>query len=112
MTGTCTNRDPSMTDKTSHVAVEEATIADLHAAYTSGHATVRGVVQACLDRIAAYDKKGPALGLVIALNAHALDEADALDAAMASSGRLAGPMHGIPVLAKDNYDVAGVQTTG
>lgn len=100
-----------MTDKTSHVAVEEATIADLHAAYGSG-VTVRGVVQAYLDRIAAYDKKGPALGLVIALNDHALDEADALDAARASNGGLVGPMHGIPVLAKDNYDVAGVQTTG
>jgi amidase len=101
-----------MTDQTAHVAVEEATIADLHAAYRSGRATVRGVVQACLERIAAYDKKGPALGLVIALNDRALAEADALDAAMASKGGLVGPMHGIPVLAKDNYDVAGVQTTG
>src|SRR5205809_314684 len=55
-----------MADKTSPIAVEEATIADLHAAYTSGRATVRGVLEAYLDRIAAYDKKGPALGLVIA----------------------------------------------
>jgi amidase len=101
-----------MTDKTARVAVEEATIADLHAAYTSGRATVRGVVQAYLDRIAAYDKKGPALGLVIALNDRALEEADALDAALAKTGMLVGPMHGIPVLPKDNYDVAGVQTTG
>src|SRR5215831_289206 len=101
-----------MTDKIARVAVEEATIADLHAAYTSGRATVRGVVQACLDRIAAYDKKGPALGLIIALNDRALVEADALDAALAKTGKLVGPMHGIPVLPKDNYDVAGVQTTG
>ena len=69
-----------MTEPTTRVAVEEATIADLHAAYTSGRATVRGVMQAYLDRIAAYDKKGPALGLVIALNDRALEEADALDA--------------------------------
>jgi Asp-tRNA(Asn)/Glu-tRNA(Gln) amidotransferase A subunit family amidase len=101
-----------MTEPTTRVAVEEATIADLHAAYTSGRATVRGVMQAYLDRIAAYDKKGPALGLVIALNDRALEEADALDARMESGGSLVGPMHGIPVLAKDNYDVAGVQTTG
>jgi amidase len=101
-----------MANKTTHIAVEEATIADLHAAYTSGRATVRGVMQAYLDRIAAYDKKGPSLGLVIAVNDHALEEADELDAAMASSGGLVGPMHGIPVLAKDNYDVAGMQTTG
>jgi amidase len=101
-----------MSDKPVHVAVEEATIADLHAAYTSGRATVRDVIQAYLHRIAAYDRKGPALGLVITLNDRALAEADALDAAMARSGKLVGPMHGIPVLAKDNYDVAGVQTTG
>ena len=101
-----------MTEPTTRVAVEEATIADLHAAYTSGRATVRGVMQAYLDRIAAYDKKGPALGLVIALNDCALEEADVLDARMESGGSLVGPMHGIPVLAKDNYDVAGVQTTG
>lgn len=101
-----------MTDKTAHVAVEEATIADLHQTYTSGRATVRGVIQAYLDRIAAYDKKGPALGFVIALNGRALEEADALDDRMKAGGKLVGPMHGIPVLAKDNYDVAGVQTTG
>ena len=101
-----------MTNTTARVAIEEATIADLHAAYTSGRATVRGVVQAYLDRIVAYDKKGPALGLVIALNDRALEEAEALDARMKSGGCLVGPMHGIPVLAKDNYDVAGVQTTG
>ena len=101
-----------MTDPTARVPVEEATIADLQAAYTSGRATVRGAIEAYLDRIAAYDKKGPALGLVIALNDRALEQADALDAAMAKSGKLVGPMHGIPVLAKDNYDVAGLQTTG
>jgi amidase len=105
-------RNSAMTDTTARVPVEEATIADLQVAYQSGRATVRGAVQAYLDRIAAYDKKGPALGLVIALNDCALAEADALDAAMAKSGKLVGPMHGIPVLAKDNYDVAGVQTTG
>jgi amidase len=101
-----------MTDTTARVPVEEATIADLQAAYTSGRATVRDAVQAYLDRIAAYDRKGPALGLVIALNDRALEQADALDATMAKSGKLTGPMHGIPILAKDNYDVAGLQTTG
>ena len=40
------------------------------------------------------------------------DEADRLDQSFAASGKLGGPLHGIPVLAKDNYDVAGVQTTG
>src|SRR5258708_12631419 len=100
-----------MTDQTAHVAVEEATIADLHAAYRSGRATVRSVVQACLDRIAAYDKKGPALGLVIALNDLALEEADALDAAMAKDGKLVGPMHGVPLVATANYNAPALQTT-
>src|ERR1044071_47183 len=107
-----TNPESIMPDRTVRLSVEEATIADLHSAYTSGRAKVRNAIQAYLDRIAAYDKKGPALGLVIALNPRALEEADALDAAMAKTGKLVGPMHGIPVLAKDNYDVAGVQTTG
>lgn len=93
-------------------AIEETTIADLHAAYLDGRTTIRAVMQAFLDRIAAYDKKGPALGLVISINPHALDEADRLDRSFAASGKLAGPLHGIPVLAKDNYDVAGLQTTG
>lgn len=92
--------------------IEEATIAELHAAYWERRAEVRSVVQGYLDRIAAYDKKGPALGLVISVNAHAADEADRLDRAFAASGAFVGPLHGIPVLAKDNYDVAGLQTTG
>jgi Asp-tRNA(Asn)/Glu-tRNA(Gln) amidotransferase A subunit family amidase len=92
--------------------VEETTIAGLHAAYLEGRTNVRSVTQGFLDRVAAYDKKGPALGLVISTNIRVLDEADALDRTFAASGRLAGPLHGIPVLAKDNYDVAGLQTTG
>src|SRR5215472_7800413 len=93
-------------------AVEETTIADLHAAYLDRRTNVRAVIQGFLDRIAAYDKKGPALGVVISINPRALDEADRLDRSLAASGKLTGPLHGIPVLAKDNYDVAGVQTTG
>jgi Asp-tRNA(Asn)/Glu-tRNA(Gln) amidotransferase A subunit family amidase len=68
-------------------------------------------MQGFLNRVAAYDRKGPALGVVISVNARALDEADALDRAFSASGKLTGPLHGIPVLAKDNYDVAGLPTT-
>ena len=92
--------------------LEEITIADLHAAYRDGRATTRSVMQGFLSRIAAYDRRGPALGLVISVNTHALDEAERLDRSFAASGEFAGPLHGIPVLAKDNYDVAGLQTTG
>jgi amidase len=92
--------------------IEETSIAALHAAYLSGRASVVSVCQAHLDRIAAYDRKGPALGAIVINNPDALADAAALDAALASTGKLIGPLHGIPVLVKDNYDVAGLQTTG
>jgi len=92
--------------------IEEATIAALHAAYVSGRATAVLVCRAHLDRIAAYDRKGSALGAIIVDNPGALADAAAVDAALAATGRLTGPLHGIPVLVKDNYDVAGLQTTG
>jgi len=90
--------------------VVEATIADIHAAYRDGELTARQLVQAYLDRIEAYDKNGPSINSVITLNPNALDEADRLDAAM-RAGALAGPMHGIPILMKDQGDVAGMPTT-
>src|SRR5215472_12632431 len=92
--------------------IEEATIAGLHAAYVSGRATAVSVCRAHLDRIAVYDRKGPALGAIIIDNPDALADAAAVDAALAATGKLTGPLHGIPVLVKDNYDVAGLQTTG
>ena len=92
--------------------IEETTIAALHAAYLSGGATAVSVCQAHLERIAAYDRRGPALGAIIINNLDALADAAALDAALESTGELVGPLHGIPVLVKDNYDVTGLQTTG
>ena len=96
----------------SPLVIEESTIADLHAAYRAGSATALDVVGAHLDRIAAYDRKGPALGAVIVTNPDVLAEAARLDDHLRETGRLAGPLHGIPVLVKDNFDVAGLQTTG
>jgi amidase len=65
--------------------------------------TSHALTQAYLDRIAAIDKAGPALNSVIELNPDALKEADALDAER-KAGKLRGPLHGIPVLLKDNID--------
>ena len=90
--------------------VAETTIADIHAAYSAGSLTARQLVQIYLDRIDAYDKKGPAINSVISINPKALDEAERLDAALKTSG-FAGPLHGIPVLIKDQADVAGMPTT-
>ncbi len=92
--------------------VEEASIADIHAAYRAGVTNAGAVTQAFLDRIEAYDRRGPALWSIIVTNPHAPSEAEALDRHFAATGDFAGPLHGIPVLVKDNYDVAGLQTTG
>jgi Asp-tRNA(Asn)/Glu-tRNA(Gln) amidotransferase A subunit family amidase len=100
-----------MSDTRHAFAVEEATIDDIHAAYRAGRATAVSVTRAHLDRIAAYDRKGPALGAVIVTNPRALADAAALDAHLQKTGSMAGPLHGIPVLVKDNYDAAGLQTT-
>lgn len=88
----------------------EATIADIHAAYRSGALTARQLVEAYLARIEAYDKKGPAINALITINPHAIEEADRLDRMFKASG-LAGPLHGIPVIVKDQADVKEMPTT-
>jgi amidase len=88
----------------------DATIEDVHAEYKAGRLTARALVQAYLDRIEAYDKNGPKINSVISINPKALEEADALDAAYKKSGPV-GPLHGIPVVLKDQMDVAGIPTT-
>jgi amidase len=90
--------------------IMETTIDDIHAAFKSGRLTARQLVQAYLDRIAAYDKQGPNINSIITLNDRALEDADRLDAAYRASG-LIGPLHGIPILVKDEIDTAGMPTT-
>ncbi len=90
--------------------VPETTIEDIHAAYQSGQLTARNLVQMYLDRIGAYDKKGPGINAIITLNPKALEEAERLDAAFRVSGPV-GPLHGIPVIIKDQADAKGMPTT-
>ena len=99
-----------MSSSTASFSVLEATIEDIHSAYKSGQLTSRRLVQMYLDRIEAYDKKDPALNAIITINANALEEADRLDAVFAASG-LVGPLHGIPVILKDQADAVGMPTT-
>jgi len=94
----------------SRFQVVEKTIDDIHASMKAGTLTARQLIQAYLDRIDAFDKKGPAINCIITLNSQALDEADKLDAAYKRSG-FVGPLHGIPVLVKDEIDTAGMPTT-
>jgi len=80
-------------------------IAGLQARMTAGELTTRALVQRYLERIAAIDKAGPLLNAVIELNPDALTIADQLDAER-RNGKLRGPLHGIPLLIKDNIDSA------
>ena len=87
--------------------VAELSATDAHDKLESGDLTSRALTQAYLDHIAAVDKAGPTLNSVIELNPDALKEADALDAER-KAGKVRGPMHGIPVLLKDNIDAVGM----
>ena len=88
----------------------EATIGGIHAAYRAGTLSAREVVSAYLARIDAFDKRGPEINSIITVNRNALAEADRLDAAAGTSG-LTGPLHGIPVIIKDQIDIKGMPTT-
>lgn len=91
--------------------VMEKSIAELQEAMTSGAVTSRELVAAYLARIEAYDRQGPKLNALIFLNPHALEAADALDKERAAKGPR-GPLHGIPIVVKDNFDTADMPTTG
>ncbi len=83
----------------------------INAAFDSGKLTSERLIELSLARIAAFDDAGPELNAVMALNQSALAEARALDAERATSGPRS-PLHGIPVLLKDNFDTHDMPTTG
>ena len=88
-----------------------ATIAELNAAFAQGTLTSEKLTQAYLARIAAYDKQGPVINAVITLNPKAIETAKALDAER-KAGKVRGPLHGIPIVLKDNIDTVDLPTTG
>ncbi len=93
------------------VDFDSLTIADLNHAFDAGTLSSETVVQLCLARIQAYDRQGPSLRAVLTLNPKALDTARALDAERKSTGPRS-PLHGIPIVLKDNYNTADLPTTG
>src|SRR4030095_9713514 len=85
--------------------LEELTISELQAGLQSGKYTARQLVKKYLDRIDAIDKDGPKLNSVIEINPDAMAIAEALDRERKEKGAR-GPLHGIPILIKDNIDTA------
>ncbi|MCY4635027.1 MAG: amidase family protein [Acidobacteria bacterium] len=90
--------------------VAEKSVRELAAAMADGTVTAVELVAAYLDRIEAYDQRGPALNAMIAVNPRAAEVAAERDAERAA-GNVRGPLHGIPVVVKDNYDTADMPTT-
>ena len=85
--------------------VEERSVAEWQSALARGELTSRQLAERYLERIESLDARGPGLRAVLETNPDALDIATALDAERAA-GRVRGPLHGIPVLVKDNIDTA------
>ena len=91
--------------------VVEASITEMQAAMERGEVTSVDLVDAYLARIAAYDHDGPRLESILRINPRARDTAAALDEERRTNGPR-GPLHGIPIILKDNYDTADMPTTG
>src|SRR3954471_7906700 len=90
--------------------LQTATIEDINKAFDAGALTSEKLVQLYLNRIEAYDKKGPNINAVITLNTHALETARALDAERKAKGPRS-KLHGVPVILKDLYDTADMPTS-
>ena len=87
-----------------------ATIEEINAAFDAGALTSEQLVELSLARIAAYDDAGPQLNAILLLNPNAIETARAMDAERLAKGRRS-PLHGIPVVLKDNFDTADMPTT-
>ena len=90
--------------------LQEATVKDIHAAFATGEITAERLVELYSERIEAYDRNGPRINSIITVNPDAAADARRLDEAYRSQG-LTGPLHGIPVILKDQIDARGTPTT-
>lgn len=91
--------------------LEEVTIRELQEGYRSRQTTVREVVEWYLQRIEDLDRSGPSLNAVVTVSDQALARADELDQHFNETGELAGPLHGVVVVLKDNIDTVDMDTT-
>ncbi len=100
----------AMVNPTQPFDLEEMTISNMKAGFRSGELTSRGVTEQYLARIEALNTRGPELRAVIEVNPDALEIAAALDAELKQKGPR-GPLHGVPILLKDNIATADRTTT-
>lgn len=91
------------------IQLDELTITNIHQAYQNGDYTAEQLTQAYIDRINQYDLDSTTNAIVL-INPQALEDARQLDEAFGKTGILK-PLHGIPVIVKDNYNTKGLQTT-
>ncbi|MBD3616785.1 MAG: amidase [Gracilimonas sp.] len=96
--------------KYNQLNLEEITITELQKGYEKGDFTVEDVTAAYLERIAEKDQNGPGLNSMLYINSRALDVAKELDTEL-RDGKKRGPLHGIPVVLKDNIDTFDMPTT-
>jgi amidase len=92
-------------------ALEEADVKSIRSALLAGSVTARQVVDAYLERIAAFDQSGPELNAMVTINPAAREEADVLDGRSATGAAAAGPLHGIPIVVKDCLDTSDMPTS-
>jgi amidase len=93
------------------ISIEEITIDDIHNRYRKGTLTAESLVQAYISRIEAIDRAGPKLNAIVTINPRAVEEARALDKEFRATKKLKGPLHGVPVVVKDQIETKGVMTT-
>ena len=93
-----------------HFQIHEADATDLVRAIEASRVTCEALTRSYLARIAAFDRGGPAINAIISISDNAIDDARALDMALQREG-LVGPLHGMPVLLKDNFDTVCAPTT-
>lgn len=92
------------------LSLEEITIEELQQGYENGEFTIEQVTDAYLQRIENIDQNGPSLNALLTINPNALETAIELDEEL-QNGKVRGPLHGIPVVLKDNIDTFDMPTT-
>lgn len=110
LAGSAAPAQPPLPRPATSFIIEEATIAELHAAMRAGALSCRQLVQGYLRRIEAYDRNGPAVNALILVNPAALATADSLDRRYAREG-FVGPLHCVPTIVKDNFETIDLPTT-